>query len=169
MSWLTWNFLNSWTQKRSHTNRGDVDSRTLSPLSFDPNDRCPLSPAHLLFGRTLVAAPDQLLTDININQSPHLISVSQNMSALVDTMGEGVHFQTATALAEIQSKSTWRKNHGHHQGWSHYAFGLEAWSSCWSLQKIQWDSLCSSKNLWWSCDVREFFTAFIWYLWKLYN
>nr|CAI5837862.1 unnamed protein product [Callosobruchus analis] len=45
-----------------------LNSRPLCPLSSDPNDLTPLSPAHFLIGRSLVATPDEELTDVKMSR-----------------------------------------------------------------------------------------------------
>ena len=48
-----------------------VNSRPLSPLSSDPNDLNPLTPAHFLIGRSLLAAPVDDMDNIQINRLSH--------------------------------------------------------------------------------------------------
>lgn len=45
-----------------------LNSRPLSPLSNDPNDLIPLTPAHFLIGDSLTALPHVEFEDINCNR-----------------------------------------------------------------------------------------------------
>lgn len=45
-----------------------LNSRPLSPLSTDPNDFLPLTPAHFLIGKTLTCIPDQDLQNLPVNR-----------------------------------------------------------------------------------------------------
>lgn len=45
-----------------------LNSRPLSPLSDDPNDLIPLTPARFLIGDSLIALPQQDFQDINCNR-----------------------------------------------------------------------------------------------------
>lgn len=47
---------------------GILNSRPLTPLSDDPSDLCPLTPAHLLIGRSLQTVPHLPVSTSNINQ-----------------------------------------------------------------------------------------------------
>ncbi|XP_045455426.1 uncharacterized protein LOC123665124 [Melitaea cinxia] len=44
-----------------------LNSRPLTPLSDDPSDLCPLTPAHLLIGRSLLFAPQSVITVTKIS------------------------------------------------------------------------------------------------------
>ena len=45
-----------------------VNSRPLTPLSTDPNDLYPLTPAHFLIGKTLSSFPVPDLTHLKMNR-----------------------------------------------------------------------------------------------------
>ncbi|XP_051171022.1 uncharacterized protein LOC127287913 [Leptopilina boulardi] len=78
-----------------------VNSRPLSPLSDDPNDLLPLTPAHFLLGETLLAVPDPDLSHISENR----LSKFQRMQMMVQ------HFWkrwSAEYIAELQVRAKWR-------------------------------------------------------------
>lgn len=78
-----------------------LNSRPLSPLSNDPNDLLPLTPAHFLVGESLTAVPDPDLCHIPENR----LSRFQRMQQLVQ------HFWKRWSkeyVAELQLRSKWR-------------------------------------------------------------
>lgn len=54
-----------------------LNSRPLCTLSNDPNDLSALTPAHFLIGRTLTAAPDLDVTDVQMNRLSRYQRVQQ--------------------------------------------------------------------------------------------
>lgn len=82
-----------------------LNSRPLYPLSSDPNDLTPLTPAHFLIGRPLLAAPDEPLTNIKINRL--------NRFQLVQRLCQ--HFWQRWQkeyLAELQQRFRWKSPKG---------------------------------------------------------
>ncbi|XP_056636636.1 uncharacterized protein LOC130445135 [Diorhabda sublineata] len=83
-----------------------LNSRPLCPLSSDPNDFGPLTPAHFLIGRPIIAAPDQDVTDIKMNRLSRFQLVQQLAQ----------HFWNrwkSEYIAELQRRTKWKSNQGH--------------------------------------------------------
>ncbi|KAJ8953746.1 hypothetical protein NQ318_015402, partial [Aromia moschata] len=81
------------------------DIAPLCPLTPDPNDLSPLTPAHFLIGRSLVAAPDEDLSDVKINR----LSRFQLIQRLIQ------HYWKRWQrdyIAELQQRQKWRINKG---------------------------------------------------------
>ncbi|XP_031348317.1 uncharacterized protein LOC116174520 [Photinus pyralis] len=79
-----------------------LNSRPLSPLSTDPNDVNPLTPAHFLIGRSLVAIADHNLVEAPNNRLNHY----QQLQAMVQ------HFWKRWQkeyLHGLQMRNKWRK------------------------------------------------------------
>ena len=79
-----------------------VNSRPLSPLSSDPNDLNPLTPAHFLIGRSLVAAPDEDLEKSPYNRLSHY----QMIQNLVHSYWKRWHLEF---LHHLQHRPKWQK------------------------------------------------------------
>ncbi|XP_066156028.1 uncharacterized protein [Euwallacea fornicatus] len=78
-----------------------LNSRPLSPLSQDPNDLTPLSPAHFLIGRSLTELPDPDLQHIPANR----LSVFQRIQQIKQ------HFWTRWSkeyVSELQQRVKWK-------------------------------------------------------------
>lgn len=58
-----------------------VNSRPLSPLSDDPSDMTPLTPAHFLIGRPLNAVPGQDYTAVKENRLSALQRIQQTIQS----------------------------------------------------------------------------------------
>lgn len=81
-----------------------INSRPMYPMSSDPNDFCPLTPGHFLIGRSLLAAPDQNVSDVQENRLSRFQRVQQIAQ----------HFWNRWSreyLSELQKKTKWRENH----------------------------------------------------------
>lgn len=82
-----------------------LNSRPLCPLSSDPHDLTPLTPAHFLVGRPLVAVPDpdlQQVPENRLSRYQHLQQCHQ-------------HFWTRwhkEYLTELQQRTKWKKGTG---------------------------------------------------------
>lgn len=79
-----------------------LNSRPLFPLSNDPNDLTPITPAHFLIGRPLVAAPDVNLHDVRENRLNHYQRIQQLQQ----------HFWrrwSTEYLTELQCRNKWTK------------------------------------------------------------
>ncbi len=82
-----------------------LNSRPLSPLSSEPNDLVPLTPAHFLIGRPLTAAPDENLEDIKLNRLTRF--------QLVQRLCQ--HFWRRWQqdyISELQHKQKWKVSRG---------------------------------------------------------
>lgn len=80
-----------------------LNSRPICPISSDPNDLHPLTPAHFLIGKPLVAAPDENVTDFQINRL--------NRFQLIQQMCQ--HFWQRWQneyVAELQQRTRWKQN-----------------------------------------------------------
>lgn len=82
-----------------------LNSRPLSPLSSDPNDLDPITPAHFLIGRPLTAVPDPVLSHIKENRLNRFQRIQQLCQ----------HFWSRWSseyVNELQIRTKWRQNHG---------------------------------------------------------
>ena len=78
-----------------------LNSRPLCPLSSDPNDLQPLTPAHFLIGRSLTSLPSQSFVEMNTNRLTRFQRLEQARQ----------HFWqrwTAEYIAELQQRTKWR-------------------------------------------------------------
>lgn len=82
-----------------------VNSRPLTPLSTDPDDLIPLSPAHFLIGRTMTSLPDQPLMDIPEGRLSRLQRIQQLQQ----------HFWARwhkEVISELQERTKWTRSYG---------------------------------------------------------
>lgn len=79
-----------------------VNSRPISPLSNDPTDLNPLTPAHFLIGRSLVAAPDEDLDGVQENR----LSYHQRIQALVQSYWKRWHQEY---IHHLQHRPKWQR------------------------------------------------------------
>ncbi|KAL0883544.1 hypothetical protein ABMA27_015698 [Loxostege sticticalis] len=78
-----------------------LNSRPLTPLSSDPNDLDPLTPAHFLIGKPLTSLPAENLLDVNLNRLDRY--------KLLEKMRQ--HFWERWSneyLCELQQRNKWR-------------------------------------------------------------
>lgn len=80
-----------------------LNSRPLTPLSSDPNDLCPLTPAHFLIGRPLTSVPSAGLLD----ERPSSLSRYQYLEKMRQHFWERWKNEY---LSELQQKLKWRVN-----------------------------------------------------------
>lgn len=81
-----------------------LNSRPLSPLSSDPNDLNPITPAHFLIGRALTAIPEPSYLELNENR----LSRFQRLQKLTQ------HFWTRWSkeyVSELQERTKWKISH----------------------------------------------------------
>lgn len=84
---------------------GILNSRPLSPLSSNPNDLTPLTPAHFLIGRPIKSIPDAELRDLQENR----LSKFQFMQQRIQ------HFWSKWSseyINELQCRKRWKSNRG---------------------------------------------------------
>lgn len=82
-----------------------LNSRPLSPLSSDPNDFLPLSPAHFIIGRTLTSLPDENLENVAINRLTRY-QLAQQLCQ---------HFWSRWKreyICELQRRTKWKASNG---------------------------------------------------------
>ncbi|XP_011884071.1 PREDICTED: uncharacterized protein LOC105571211 [Vollenhovia emeryi] len=82
-----------------------LNSRPLSPLSEDPYDLIPLTPAHFLIGDTMAALPQEDLTNVNTNR----LDRYQHLQQLVQ------HFWNrwrTEYLHQLQTRNKWNDASG---------------------------------------------------------
>lgn len=82
---------------------GILNSRPLTPMSTDPSDLSPLTPAHFLIGRSMDSIPDQDTSKISFNR----LSRFQQLQQLRQ------HFWKRWSLeyvSELQQRQKWKKN-----------------------------------------------------------
>ncbi|XP_022827330.1 uncharacterized protein LOC111357037 isoform X1 [Spodoptera litura] len=82
-----------------------LNSRPLTPLSNDPSDLAPLTPAHFLIGRSLIMLPHSQVQNANIN--------SLKRFHRIDVLKQ--HFWTRFAheyIMWLQERTKWRRSSG---------------------------------------------------------
>lgn len=82
-----------------------LNSRPISPLSSDPNDLSPLTPAHFLVGRSLTAPPEADFQEIHENR----LSRYQRVQKLVQHFW---HRWSQEYIGELQQRTKWASNTG---------------------------------------------------------
>lgn len=82
-----------------------LNSRPLCPLSADPNDLDPLTPAHFLIGRPLVSLPDPDLSMLPENR----LTQFQRVQQLLGHFWRRWHQEY---LVELQTRTKWPSNRG---------------------------------------------------------
>ncbi|XP_066244730.1 uncharacterized protein [Euwallacea similis] len=80
-----------------------LNSRPMSPLSTDPIDLNPLTPAHLLIGRPLVALPEPDLRTITTNRLNRFQLIEQMRQHFWDRWHKEV-------VSELQQRVRWKRN-----------------------------------------------------------
>ncbi|XP_050293840.1 uncharacterized protein LOC126734311 [Anthonomus grandis grandis] len=83
---------------------GVLNSRPLSPLSTDPEDVTPLTPAHFLLGRPMTALPDDDYKQVPENR----LAKFQRLQSIVQHFWERWNKEY---ISELQSRVKWKKNH----------------------------------------------------------
>lgn len=81
-----------------------LNSRPISPLSSDPNDLQPLSPAHFLIGRPLTSLPDPDVTHIKDSR----LTVFQRIQQFHQNLWKRWSLEY---ISELQQRTKWRSNH----------------------------------------------------------
>ncbi|XP_071051336.1 uncharacterized protein [Onthophagus taurus] len=76
-----------------------LNSRPLTPLSSDPNDLAPLTPAHFLIGKQLISPPDPYLSHVGENRLSHFQHIQRVQQ----------HFW-ARWSRELQRRHKWTKS-----------------------------------------------------------
>ncbi|KAJ8964449.1 hypothetical protein NQ317_005385 [Molorchus minor] len=86
-----------------NTTKSILNSRPLTPLSTDPNDLNPLTPAHLLIGRSLTSLPDLNYMDLPQNR----LSMYNVNQQIIQHYWSRWHREY---IAELQSRVKWKRN-----------------------------------------------------------
>lgn len=63
-----------------------LNSRPLSPLSSDPNDFLPLTPAYFINGQTLTSLPDEYFENVTINRLTRISIITTAVSTFLVTL-----------------------------------------------------------------------------------
>lgn len=79
-----------------------LNSRPLFPMSSDPNDFHPLTPGHFLVGKSLIALPSPVLTNINCNRL-HRYEQLERLRQLFWLRWQHEY------ITELQHRTKWRK------------------------------------------------------------
>lgn len=82
---------------------GILNSRPITPLSFDPNDPIALTPAHYLIGTSLTTLPETEITSVldnRLSSWQHIVKVRQDFWSRWHT----------EYLNELQKRSKWIKD-----------------------------------------------------------
>ena len=82
---------------------GVMNSRPLSPLSSDPQDLTPLTPAHFLVGKPLTSLPEEDVSNITENR----LTKFQRYQQLVQQFWKRWNKEY---ISELQSRVKWKKN-----------------------------------------------------------
>ncbi|XP_048525510.1 uncharacterized protein LOC109533039 [Dendroctonus ponderosae] len=80
-----------------------LNSRPISPLSSDPNDLQPLTPAHFLIGRPMTALPDPDVTHISESR----LSTFQRVQQFHQNLWKRWSLEY---ISELQQRTKWRSN-----------------------------------------------------------
>lgn len=83
---------------------GVLNSRPLSPLSTDPEDMTPLTPAHFLMGRPITSLPDNDYKQMPENR----LAKFQRLQVMVQHFWERWNKEY---ISELQSRVKWKRNH----------------------------------------------------------
>ncbi|XP_045466602.1 uncharacterized protein LOC123675299 [Harmonia axyridis] len=78
-----------------------LNSRPLTPLSSDPNDLIPLTPAHFLIGESLAAAPQSNVQDVKITKLCRYLRMQQLVQQFWARW-------TKDYLTQLQQRSRWQ-------------------------------------------------------------
>lgn len=81
---------------------GVLNSRPLSPLSSDPQDLTPLTPAHFLVGKTLTSLPEDDFTTVVKNR----LSKFQHLQSIVQQFWKRWNREY---ISEMQTRTKWKK------------------------------------------------------------
>ncbi|XP_072400933.1 uncharacterized protein [Diabrotica undecimpunctata] len=80
-----------------------LNSRPISPLSDDPNDPSPLTPAHFLIGEPLFSIPDHNWLDVNENRRNQYQLIQQRLQLFWKRW-------SSEYISQLQSRNKWKKS-----------------------------------------------------------
>lgn len=80
-----------------------ANSRPLSPLSADPSDLNPLTPAHFLIGRSLVSVPDQDVTEVKDGRLSQFQKIQKIMQQFWKRWSKEY-------VSELQTRVKWKRS-----------------------------------------------------------
>lgn len=83
---------------------GVLNSRPLSPLSSDPQDLTPLTPAHFLMGKPLISLPEDEVTTVAENR----LSKFQHLQRMVQQFWKRWNREY---ISEMQTRTKWKKQY----------------------------------------------------------
>ncbi|XP_050294291.1 uncharacterized protein LOC126734638 [Anthonomus grandis grandis] len=97
-----------------------LNSRPLCPLSDNPNDPNPLTPAHFLIGEPLTTCPQVDLLGVAENRLSKYQHRQQMVQHFWSRWGQGMHCRTPDTYemeAELPAAPETRRSCAHHGGW----------------------------------------------------